>query len=227
MTRTTTTIASSTARAIALAALAGDEPARRRALAAHWRAAPERAAAVACAAGAHHPGTATAREEAARSALGGVAPAVVLALVTSAHERRQRRQTARETIDELAARATGQAPREAIVRELHRLYHLARFRAASHCHEVILQAGDPGASSESDSIPAAAAGLPSAYCKKAYRVATSSHRIQADARIFATPRAERVGRGWLRLTPDLLVRQGRGTSLVVERRPLRRQGRAA
>jgi hypothetical protein len=217
--------------AATLATLADDEPARRRALAAYHRAAPDRAAAIACAAGAHHPRTATAREEAVRAALGGVAPAVVLALVTAAHEQRHAREVRRgERIyygDPLARRAPGNVPARAVRRELKRIYYLARLRAASHCHEVILTVGDPGASSDSGSVPSGQVGMSSAYCKTAYKVATSVHRIQADARLFSVPRAERVGHGWLRLTPDLLVRQSRGTSLVVERRPVRRQGRAA
>lgn len=218
-------IATASARAIALAALAGDEPARRRALAAHWRADPSRAAAVACSTGAHHYATATAREEATRQVLGGVAPAVVLERVTTAHERRHAREVRRgETIyygDPLARRASGNVTLRAIRRELRRLYHLAKFRTAAHCHEATLEVGEPGASSDSGSIPSSQAGMSSAYCRQAYRVATSVHRLSADARIFATPRADRVGSGWIRLSPEILVRQGRGTSLVVERRPVR------
>jgi hypothetical protein len=60
------------------------------------------------------------------------------------------------------------------------------------------------------------AGMPEKYCKKASRVATSRHTLVADATLFRVPKAERVGARWILLAPGVRVRQGRGTSLVVE-----------
>lgn len=203
-------------RAVALAELAGDAVARGRALQRAWRENAATAAALVCREGVHRESTAAQRRQRTQSVLGCSPPGAVIELVEAAWGRWHRRQEPSQ--DPLARREPGTLPGRAIYRELVRMYSCAGFRRGKHVHETILRVGSPGASSESGEMWASEAGLPNSYCKKAFRVATSEHRLTADARIFQVPRAERVGSGWLLLTPTLRVRQGRGTSLVVERR---------
>jgi hypothetical protein len=96
---------------------------------------------------------------------------------------------------------------------------VSRFRTAMHSHENVIKYVEPGhagATSISDSIWASEAGLSGAYRKKAYRVATSKHVWSVSPEILKVPAARRWDGKHLWLTPNLRVRQGRGTSLVSE-----------
>jgi hypothetical protein len=225
-TTTTSTTSTTAPAATILGALAGDSAASRRLLLSALRRSPDVAAARACACAAHRQTTAAARRRATEAAL-GAAPASVLELIESAHDRWIRRCRLALGSDPLARRRPGTAPGRAVLTELSRLYREANFRSARHSHETNLDLGTPSARSESGSVWSAEVGMSSAYCRSAYRVATSEHSLSADSRIFAAEVSARVGRGWLLLAPDLRVRQGRGTSLVVEHRTGRGAWRAA
>lgn len=92
----------------------------------------------------------------------------------------------------------------------------AGFRTATHDHKTtisVVQPGEEGVRTESGHTKPT--WMSSAYQKKAFKVATSRHHWKVSTRIG------RVRKKWdgkyLWLTPTLRVRQGRGTSLVVER----------
>ena len=97
----------------------------------------------------------------------------------------------------------------------------AGFREAKHSHTrkvELVEAGEEGATSVSSSIWASEAGLGRSYQKVAYRVATSLHAWRVSPAILSVPREQRWDGRFLWLSPDCRVRQGRGTSLVCERR---------
>jgi len=91
----------------------------------------------------------------------------------------------------------------------------AGVRTATHSHEhtiVVLDAGaEPHATSMSGSEWASEVGLSAAYCRAAYRVATSEH-------VWHLPHgaSPSVAQGRVYLSDTVRVRNGRGTSLVTE-----------
>lgn len=90
----------------------------------------------------------------------------------------------------------------------------AGLRTATHSHSecvVLCAPGEEHAHSTSGSIWASEAGLPQAYCRQAYRVATSDHTW-----CVSDPSAVRVVGEHVYLSATRRVRQGRGTSLVTE-----------
>ena len=96
---------------------------------------------------------------------------------------------------------------------------VSRFRTAMHSHENVVKYVEPGragAISISESIWASQAGLPRAYSQKGYRVAISKHVWSISPEILKVPAARRWDGKHLWLTPNLRVRQGRGTALVSE-----------
>ena len=87
-------------------------------------------------------------------------------------------------------------------------------RRAAHSHDdsvAIVVEGAEAAASTAGMTFSSAAGLSAAYCRKAYRVATSEHRwaVSLDHRVAVVD-------GRLYLSPTRRVRAGRGTALVVE-----------
>lgn len=89
----------------------------------------------------------------------------------------------------------------------------AGIRAATHAHVVrVLEVahGLEDAHSVSDTIWARDAGLPKAYQRQAWRVARSRHTWAVG------PYPVRAEDGYVYLAPMVRVRNGRGTSLVVE-----------
>lgn len=132
--------------------------------------------------------------------------------------------------DKIGARLPGHAQRVIVRRRAKALLRAASFRSATHAHTsrvLAVELGEEGAVSVSDSMPSAAAGMGAAYCSAAYRVATSSHTWSVSAALLSSEvrilQAE-APRGVVYLRVDLRVRQGRGTSLVVERRAGARGG---
>ncbi len=218
-TTTTTTTETIAARRAVLTLVGSTDPAvRRRAVGVLLSQEATQAAARACAAGAHRHQVAAERRRRTESAL-GAAPRAVLVLVERAYATWQARLSlaAHQGEDALAIRSTGTVPSRAVRRELRRLYRVAGFRSASHAHHYHLAYGDPWAWSRSGKVDSAAAGMSKAYCRKQYTVSSSEHQISSDASLFSTPRAVRAGPGWIQLSPEVRVRQGRGTSLVVDR----------
>lgn len=150
-------------------------------------------------------------------ALGGV-PAAVQA------KRGARFRLLTEGRDELAEREPGNVLERALRRRFRAMLREAGFRAAAHSHRQSIVLTAPGAetaSSASGSEWASNVGMSAAYCKAAYRVATSRHSWVISTALWDVPADERAGRGWVRLSRELVVRQGRGTSLVCERRAMR------
>jgi hypothetical protein len=121
--------------------------------------------------------------------------------------------------DVLAARPEGNVIRRATLIAFRRALREAGFRTATHSHQEDVKFVSPGSasvSSKSDSIWASQAGLSGAYQKRAYRVATSEHVWRVSPEILKVPAARRWDGKHLWLTPNLRVRQGRGTTLVSE-----------
>lgn len=202
---------------VALAILAtNDAPPRerRRALLGAWAQSLPAAVAACCRAGAHRSKESRDRKAAIEEVLGCVPVAVVDEI-----EKAARVWWKRSIIlppDPIAIRGLGSVPRRAVVRELERLYRLAKFRRCSHSHKAVLEYGAPRLDSSTGRMSSEDAGMGRAYCRQQYTVATSRHVLVADERIFRTRRDERVGYDWLQLTPDLRVAQGRGSSLVLQ-----------
>jgi hypothetical protein len=126
--------------------------------------------------------------------------------------------------DPLAQRQPGTALRRAALHAFQIALRQASFRVATHAHETAVRfsATDCGAESHNDSVWPSAVGLPNAYSKKGFRVTTSIHRFLVSPAIFKVPRDKRWDGKCLWLAPDVRVRQGRGTSLVCERKDGRR-----
>lgn len=119
------------------------------------------------------------------------------------------------------ASKSGTTP-EAIRAALRDAYASAGFRGAAHAHEVhtfVVPRGQETARSSNGSTSSSAAGMSRAYCRRQWRVATSSHMLSAsaailDADVVALNAAEPAGMLYLRT--DLRVVQSRGTSLRLE-----------
>lgn len=163
------------------------------------------------------------KEHRLREALRGgfsedVLRALALGEVIRAERLRAERAARRQGGDPLARREPGQARQRAALTLLRRALERAEFRAATHRHETVVRLVEEGAesaSSSTTSVRPTTLGLPQAYAKVAYWVTTSLHEWQVSTRILGAPSA---GRGVVYLSRELRVRQGRGTSLVVERR---------
>jgi hypothetical protein len=126
--------------------------------------------------------------------------------------------------DPLAQRQPGGALRRAALHAFSIACSQAAFRVATHAHETAVRFSptDCGAESHNDSVWPSAVGLPNAYSKKGFRVTTSIHRFLVSPAIFKVPGDKRWDGKHLWLAPDVRVRQGRGTSLVCERKDGRR-----
>jgi len=115
--------------------------------------------------------------------------------------------------------ATVQAVEQAVMAA----YRAAGLRRAAHAHEItvrVVACGEERASSDSGSVDASKAGLSKAYCRQAYRVATSAHTLHASVMILdpeVVALNKGAPRGALYLRADLRVVQSRGTALRVER----------
>jgi len=119
--------------------------------------------------------------------------------------------------DALAVRPEGNVLRRATLIAFRRAFKSAGFRTATHSHQEDIKFVSPGSASvgsESGSIWASEAGLSKSYT--GYRVATSKHVWRVSPEILKVPAARRWDGKHLWLTPNLRVRQGRGTALVVE-----------
>lgn len=131
--------------------------------------------------------------------------------------------------DRLAQRKPGNVAARATKRALVAALWDAGFRHATHSHDEtisIVARGQEGCSSESSSAWASDVGLPNAYSRKGFRVATSKHAWRVSAEIFRVAPGARAESGLVYLSPTIRVRQGRGTSLVVERLIENARGRA-
>ncbi len=126
--------------------------------------------------------------------------------------------------DPLAQRQPGTALRRAVLQAFQTALRQASFRQATHAHETAVRfsPADCGAESHNDSVWPSAVGLPNAYSRKGFRVTTSIHRFLVSPAIFKVPREKRWDGKHLWLAPDVRVRQGRGTSLVCQRKEGRR-----
>lgn len=200
-----------TDRGLVLDTLGGDAAARRKLLMCSLARDAERYAGHACAAGAHRQHSAAARKRATEQTL-GAAPKAVQQLVEGAHQRWAARQSTRS--DKLADRCPGNVARRAVLRELARIYRAAGFRQATHSHRVDLRYGAPRAESNTAKLWGSDVGLPNSY---RHPVVHSDHELQTDASVFRVPRDERVGDGWVQLSPGVRVIQSRGTALHVDR----------
>lgn len=125
-----------------------------------------------------------------------------------------------EGLDYLAARSPGNVRTRVLhqaARELARTFHGAR-----HGHQIatrIVAPGDERAESTTTSMDPKAAGLPNAYAKKGFAVVFSRHTFCVSTALFSIPRAaRRDAQGRVYLSPTVRVKQGRGTSLVTERK---------
>lgn len=133
---------------------------------------------------------------------------------------REARRTAR-LADPLARRQPGRAVRALAWRRAEAARKVAGFRVAAHGHTDRMASVEPGdeyAEAEVTHVRPTEAGLPSSY---GYRVAQSTHTWWVSTRILDVP-VDAHRPGVLYLAPDVRVRQGRGTTLRVER--LRRDG---
>lgn len=153
----------------------------------------------------------------------GAFPAnIVLALDLGVFQEMTETRRARKALietgrDVLAARPEGNVIRRATLIAFRRALREAGFRTATHSHQEDVKFVLPGSasvSSKSDSIWASQAGLSKSYT--GYRVATSEHVWRVSPEILKVPAARRWDGKHLWLTPNLRVRQGRGTSLVSE-----------
>lgn len=130
---------------------------------------------------------------------------------------REERAARRSVSDPLAARQPGHYRRRAIQRRLRAALRVAGLRTTRHGHDTVVHvvaAGEEGATSTTLYASPQSLGLPRAYARVAYRVACSLHEWRVSERLLAAPPSER---GFVYLAPDVRVRNGRGTSLVVER----------
>lgn len=156
---------------------------------------------------------------------GDLPPHIVKALDLEAvrlrDEKRDARTEARErNCDRLASRLPGNVPGRALRRIFAAALKTASFRGATHSHDVsvvIVARGEEGVRSSNGRTNPSSLGLPNAYARKGFFVTTSEHAWSVSADFFKVPPADRAGRGWLQLSPTVLVRQGRGTALVCER----------
>jgi hypothetical protein len=137
------------------------------------------------------------------------------------HEKRTERiHAARAMKDPLAARGPLQAERVIVNKRLREVVERADFRTASHSHDEtfeVVPPGQEGASSRSDAM--SASGMSAAYRKKARFITGSTHAWKAS-RAILSPEVKALNSaaptGVVYLRPDLRVKQGRGTGLVVE-----------
>jgi len=123
-------------------------------------------------------------------------------------------------VDQLADRTPGNAVRRAVTKAVRAAIREADLRTARHSHDTtieIVEPGSEGATSISDQARPSSVGLSNAYAKKGFWVATSEHTFRVSRDFLATPCESRAETGVLYLSPTCRVRQGRGTSLVVER----------
>jgi hypothetical protein len=143
---------------------------------------------------------------------------------------RASRKVAREG-DALATRRPEHAVRVIAKRRLREL--IGAFRTSTHgaeTHVSSVEPGEEGAKSSTESVAPRDVGLSNAYSRVAYSVTTSSHEWRVSRAILsAEVRAlnDAAPRGVVYLRVDLRVRQGRGTSLVVEHRVVGASGRGS
>jgi hypothetical protein len=153
--------------------------------------------------------------------MGGLATLVAGPELQARRSKHSGRVQAREFRDPLSVPL--RAERTMIDKRLREAVENAHFRTTKHAHTEALEVVEPGhegVSSFAGTMGAREAGMSKAYQRAARTVAYSEHRWRAS-RAILTPevRALNSGRntGLVYLRPDLRIRQGRGTSLVVER----------
>lgn len=153
-------------------------------------------------------------------------------LAAQARLRERRALLRKPTPSCLAERITYRQPGNALARCTRKAFFdalkAASFATAKHSHQTNYyraKIGAERAASSADTIGARDAGLPNAYAKKGYSVASSTHTFEVSPAILRVARHARAKKGMLYLSPTLRVRQGRGTSLRTER--LNEQGKWA
>jgi len=159
--------------------------------------------------------------------MGGLATLVAGPELQARRSKHSGRVQAREFRDPLWA-AWGRhvplrAERTMIDKRLREAVENANFRTTKHAHTEafeVVEPGQEGVSSSAGTMGARDAGMSKAYQRAARTVAFSEHRWRAS-RAILTPAIRALNSGWntglVYLRPDLRIRQGRGTSLVVER----------
>jgi len=157
-----------------------------------------------------------------RAALRGqLTPPVVQALQLESVRRQAEVRAARAqrpNYDRISERTPGGAEKRLRKVAFERALAVARFRSSTHGAETkikLVGRGQEGATSTTTKTSPQKVGLPNAYSRKAFFVVCSSHEFRVSAAFWSV--ADRVEPGVVWLTPELRVRQGRGTSLVVER----------
>jgi hypothetical protein len=157
---------------------------------------------------------------------GVLSPAIVKALALPIVEeiariRRERKELGKAHRDVLAARAEGNVLQRATLLAFKRALADADFRTTKHAHKTIIkyvEPGQAGVQTTSESVWASQIpGLSAAYQKRAYRVTTSEHVWSVSPEILKVPPGRRWDGTYLWITPNLRVRQGRGTALVAEK----------
>jgi hypothetical protein len=146
-----------------------------------------------------------------------VTHALALPSVHAAFRKRLERSAAR--CDFLAERKPGEARTRATFEIFYQRRAVAGFRVTKHGHEsriVIVEPGRETVDAHTCRVWPRHVGLPDHY---RYRVTCSEHVWHISPRILAAPPA---APGILYLAPNVRVRQGRGTDLVLERKEGRR-----
>jgi hypothetical protein len=106
--------------------------------------------------------------------------------------------------------------------ELQRVLGRVRLRRAIHAHTDTIRyvtEGREGAEASTEQVRPDEVGLPRAYARKGYWVTTSTH-IWCVSRAILAPEVRRANdrqREYVYLAPDVRVRSGKGTALVLER----------
>jgi len=126
----------------------------------------------------------------------------------------------RGLIEQITYRQPGEALERCVRAAFFAALQTAGFREAKHAHSTayeIAEIGEERAVSASGQLRPGAAGLPQAYIKKGFTVASSEHAFFVSRAILRVPREQRAQSGRLYLSPTVRVVQGRGTTLRTER----------
>lgn len=120
--------------------------------------------------------------------------------------------------DLLASRKPGNVSERALLRVAHKL--ASYLRGSKHGHSIqvtIVPPGQEGAHDSRIALRPSRLGLPKSYAKKGFWVLTSVHALAVSSDLWKVPPSARWDGKHVRLSPHITVRNGRGTSLVVER----------
>jgi hypothetical protein len=166
---------------------------------------------------------ATPRERMILALRGDLSPDVLAAVRTADIDaaeqvRADRRRSQARDRDPLADRQPGKARFRAAYAKLKTALTTAEFRGCRNGHEtkiVSVARGSEYARSATFEFSSRSVGMSAAYCRRQWHVTVSEHEIGWSTAILGAPVSVP---GCLYLTRDLRVRQGRGSSLVMERR---------